>query len=116
MRVKIRNGKCLSEEIVIQRGTRQGGLTSPFLYNVYYKGMIDKLQECHHGVTIGKCCYNTFCYADDILLCSTTMTGLQELINIATDYVNQFGLRFNPARTICMTTEVICLQNHPNGL
>ena len=28
------------------------------------KGLIDKLQECHHGVMIGKCRYNTFCYAD----------------------------------------------------
>ena len=46
--------------------------------------------------------YNSFCYADDVLLCSTTVSGLQELINIATRYVNQFGLWFNPAKTTCM--------------
>ena len=40
--------------------------------------------------------------ADYILLYST-IKGLQGLINIATDYVNQFGLRFNTAKTICMT-------------
>ena len=47
-------------------------------------------------------CYNAFCYADGILLCSTTITGLQNLINISVDYVVKFGLRFNPIKTACI--------------
>ena len=53
-------------------------------------------------MTIGNNHFNTICYADDILLCSTSVTGLQELINIATDYVNSYGLHFNPDKTTCM--------------
>ena len=42
------------------------------------------------------------CYADDILLCSTTPTGLQDLINTANKYINENGLRFNPTKTSCL--------------
>ena len=33
----------------------------------------------------------------------TTVTGLQELVDTANAYVNRHGLRFNPAKTSCMT-------------
>ena len=36
--------------------------------------------------------YSLICYADDILLCSTTVTGLQKMINIASDYIHKMGL------------------------
>ena len=102
MKVQIRWSKHLSEKIKILRGTRQGGPTSTFIFNVYYKGLVDQLQACTHGVTIKNRHYNTFCYADDVLICSTTVSGLQELINIATKYVSNYGLRFNPTKTNCM--------------
>ena len=86
--VQIRHRNSLSEQIKVERGTRQGGLTRPLLFNMYYKDLIQELQECSHGVTIDSHHYNSFCCADDVLLCSTTVSGLQELINIATRYVN----------------------------
>ena len=45
-------------------------------------------------MTIGNNHFNTICYGDDILLCSTSVTGLQEL--------NSYGLHFNPDKTTCM--------------
>ena len=60
------------------------------------------MQNNNYGVKIGKYNFNCFCYADDILLCSVTVTGLQKLINIANEYVYDHGLRFNPAKTNCM--------------
>ena len=101
MEVVIRWGSDISEQIPVRRGTRQGGLTSPLIFNIYYKELIDELQSCSHGVHIGEKYYNVFVYADDILLCSTSVSGLQELINISTNYVNKFGLRFNPVKTTC---------------
>ena len=46
--------------------------------------------------------FNTFCYADDILLCSLTVTGLQRMIDIANEYVSSHGLSFNPMKTECI--------------
>ena len=43
-----------------------------------------------------------FAYADDLLLASTTMTGLQSLIDLAVFFVTQRGLKFNPSKTTCM--------------
>ena len=42
-----------------------------------------------------------FCFADDVLLASTTATSLQNLIDAAVRYVQTNGLRFNPTKTKC---------------
>ena len=44
-----------------------------------------------------------FNYADDILLASTTVSGLQALINTAVNIITSDGLSFNPNKTICST-------------
>ena len=54
------------------------------------------------GITIGGNNFNAICYADDILLCSTTITGLQFLIDEANEYIQNHGLKFNPQKTECM--------------
>ena len=81
MCVFVRWNNQLGKKIPVRKGTRQGGLTSPYLYNLYYKNLIDELNDNVTGVVIGDNCYNAFCYADDILLCSTTITGLQNFNN-----------------------------------
>jgi hypothetical protein len=55
------------------------------------------------GITINGNTYNVFCYADDILIASTTPTGLQNLIDLSVQYINRHGLRFNPTKTVCLT-------------
>ena len=46
--------KYLSRDITICKGTKQGGLCSPFLFNIFYKGLIDHLNSQNGGVTIEK--------------------------------------------------------------
>ena len=36
------------------------------------------------------------CYADDSILTSLSVTGLQELIDTANSYITEHGLKFNP--------------------
>ena len=71
----------ITENIAIGRGTRQGGLTSPMIFNLFYKDLITELNNLDCGTRIGSQNYNIFAYADDILLISTTVTGLQTLID-----------------------------------
>ena len=54
-----------------------------------------------------------FCYADDLLVTSLTAGGLQNLINVANQYIVNHGLRFNPAKTECTVFGQCYLQPHP---
>lgn len=96
------NSQC-SKPIQVKRGTRQGGLSSPFLFNVFYFGLIAKMDSLDCGITIKGSRYNVFCYADDVLLASTTAPGLQTLIDTAVSHITSLGLRFNPTKTRVMT-------------
>lgn len=99
--VRVKWNKSLSAQIRVLQGTRQGGLSSPFLFNLFYQNLIDDLNEMSCGITIDDMNYNVFCYADDILLASLSVTGLQKLIKRANDIITHQGLRFNPSKSVC---------------
>ena len=85
--------------ICVEGGTKQGGLTPPMLFNIFYIDLMHALQASECGARLGKKNFNNLCYADDILLCSLTVTGLQSLIDLCVKYVSNYDLRFNPAKT-----------------
>ena len=99
--VRIRWDK-FRDPIKIRKGTTQGGLTSTFLFNVFFKDLIDILSNHEGGINIGGKRFNIFCYADDILIISTTVIGLQKMLDSAVQYVSDHGLRFNPSKTVGM--------------
>jgi hypothetical protein len=72
------------------------------MFNIFYRGLVEELQQCHCGIIIDGQHYNVICYADDLLLASTTVSGLQKLIDTAVSYISDTGLRFNPNKTTCM--------------
>ena len=55
------------------------------------------------GMRIQDKTFNVYCYADDLLVTSATVVGLQEILNYANQYVKSHGLRFNPMKTECIT-------------
>ena len=82
----------IGNTININKGTRQGGLTSSLLFNIFYKDMIDDLSCMNGGISISTEIFNVFYYADDILLAGTTVNGLQHLISHANYYITKYGL------------------------
>ena len=92
----------LSNAIKVRKGTRQGGLSSPLIFNLFYKDMIKGISELECGVKITNVSFNVFCYADDVLLISNSASGLQILIDYANEYISKHGLRFNPTKTECV--------------
>ena len=96
-------GNYISEDIRVRMGTRQGGLSSPFLFNLFYEGMIHGISNMTCGMRIQDKTFNVYCYADDLLVTSATVVGLQEILIYANQYVKSHGLRFNPMKTECIT-------------
>ncbi len=78
------------------------------------KVWLTKLPEAVGGSCINGVKYNVFCYADDILLCSINVTGLQKLINLANRYISYQGLSFKPAKRKCMVFGKCYLDRQPS--
>ena len=92
MYVNIRWGNVIGRNIQVNRGTRQGGISSTFLFNAFYGDLVNDINnESNCGVNIGGMNYNVFCYADDILLCSLTASGLQSLVDLSVTYIEIRG-------------------------
>ena len=70
----IRGGSSLSSSFCLSNGVRQGGILSPYLFNVY----VDDLSRT--GCLSGNITINHLMYADDLVLLSPSATGLRELL------------------------------------
>ena len=68
---------------------------------IFYQELVDTLSKCLGGISINSDLFNVFCYADDLILTSLSVTGLQELIDTASSYIIAHGLKFNATKTIC---------------
>ena len=97
MYVTTRLHGALGQRLPDRRGIRQGGLSSPWIFNVFYGDVIDTISMSNSGISLRGETYSVFCYADDLLIASTTSTGLQALIDLCDSYI--------PARTAVQPTE-----------
>ena len=86
----------------VTRGTKQGSILSPILFNIFIFDLLKKLSETETGLRIGNRIYNSFAYADDISLFGATVPGLQHLIDICCEYANIWRLNFGYQKSQCM--------------
>ncbi len=73
--VNVKWANNLSASVKLEKGTREGGLTSLFLFNLFDQGLTENLSNSSGTLRIKKTSYNVFIYADDLLLISTTVSG-----------------------------------------
>jgi hypothetical protein len=83
----------------LTQGVRQGSILSPFLYNIYTNQLLNKVQNINVGTVI----YNTptciTLYADDIILLSTTIRGLQDMKKDCVQFGYENCIKFNSGKT-----------------
>ncbi|XP_072936701.1 uncharacterized protein [Epargyreus clarus] len=78
---------------------RQGGLSSPLLFNLYVNQLVERLSSTHVGCHIDDVCVNNISYADDMVLLSPSIAGLRKLLSICEAYAEIHGLKYNSKKS-----------------
>ena len=102
MRATIRLNNEYSQFLNITKGTRQGRVLSPHLFNVFIDDLMRDLQGCPYGLRIGSLQINTAGYADDVTLIASTQLDLQKLVDICYRYSCKWRFSFGPSKSKCI--------------
>ncbi|KAL0103799.1 hypothetical protein PUN28_017836 [Cardiocondyla obscurior] len=97
-----------SESIQPTCGVKQGDPMSPVIFNMIIERLLIKLPN-DIGARIDGIKVNAAAFADDMLLFSSTPTGLQKLLNVSVELLQQCGLKVNASK--CFT---VALRNVPH--
>ena len=82
---------------------RQGGILSPYLFNVYVDDLSVKLNSCHVGCYYSGVCINHLMYADDLVIMSPSVAGLYQLIHICETFGLSHDVLFNNKKSTIMS-------------
>ena len=88
------NGKH-SFKFPVTNGVRQGAVSSPILFSVYIDSLFQVLRSSGLGCKVGGVFLGCFGYADDLLLLSTSRTGLQVMVKMCEDFAVAKSLKFS---------------------
>jgi len=83
-------------------GVRQGGILSPVLFTVFINLIIVRLKDCGFGCVINGIYIGCIMYADDIILLSATVDGLQKMCDVCVKAAADLKLTFNCNKSVCI--------------
>ena len=87
---------------------RQGNILSPRLFTVLINIVIVKLKDSGVGCSINNIFIGCILYADDIIVLSATVSGLQEMLNICNKTIMDMDLSFNCKKSVCIRFGPVC--------
>ena len=105
---KVKWENDLSDSFSITNGIKQGAVLSAILFCVYIDDLISQLRRNRTGCWVNGYYVGVIVYADDTVLLSPTLDGLQEIIHTCSTYAKNHNQSFsthdNPrkSKTKCM--------------
>ena len=99
---RVRWGSVTSDPFHVTNGVRQGGILSPFLFNMYMNDLSLILNASGTGCRIGDALINHLMYADDLVIFSPYSAGLQQLLRVCTQYGDDFDIKYNAKKSKIM--------------
>ena len=85
VKARIRNGNNVTEAFICQKGLKQGEITSPLLFSLFINELArDIIKNGRHGIQLLLDMLELFIllFADDIVLLSDTIVGLQNQLDV----------------------------------
>jgi hypothetical protein len=83
----------------IERGVKQGGIISPYLFNIFINDLIEKINNNDSKTLFGSANISCLAYADDILLMSYSLNHMKNMLNVCDEYSKIWKIKFNPNKS-----------------
>jgi len=100
--IMVRWNTTFSDTLRVRSGVRQGGVLSPHLFNVYADVFINSVVSKNNGCYLNRCCMACIMYADDLMLLSASVAGLQQLLDVCAHTAKDLCLQFNDKKSHCI--------------
>ena len=110
-KMSVRWGSLLSDSFTVTNGVRQGGILSPYLFNVYMDDLSKILKTKYAGCRIGNQIINHLFYADDLVLLCPSQRGMQDLLKMCEDYAKIHDIKFNANKSVVVIRRAKLLKN-----
>ena len=101
-RMCVRWGSTYSTCFGVSNGVRQGGILSPYLFNVYMDKLSSLLNDCGTGCYIGERIVNHLMYADDLVVIAPSGVGLQRLLDVCGGFGLSHDVKYNASKSYVM--------------
>ncbi|CAL4169424.1 unnamed protein product, partial [Meganyctiphanes norvegica] len=101
----------MSDSFNVSNGVRQGGILSPYLFNIYMNGLSLRLKKHYAGCKMANLIINHLFYADDLALLCPSQRGLQELLEICEKYAHEHDIKFNTKKSVVLIRRSKLLKN-----
>ena len=98
----IRWGDAYSAKFKVTNGVRQGGILSPYLFNVYVDELSEELNKCYVGCNLNGLLINHIMYADDLVLISPSSAGLSQLLRECEKFGTRHDVKYNAKKSAVM--------------
>lgn len=86
----------------IERGVRQGGILSPFLFKLYIDSILQVLSDMNNGCRLGLSNINVLAYADDIALVAHKKEDMDRIYVTFKSELENHDLIINKSKSKCM--------------
>ena len=104
---------CHSRTFKTTNGVRQGGIMSPILFCIYMDILLKQLEDAGVGCWLGDQYFGSIGYADDLMLLSPSVKGLRSMIDICENFGENYGVKFNSKKTVCMLFSRLSVGSKP---
>ena len=100
VKARVKSGSILTDFVNCTRGVKQGDVCSPILFSLFMNELaLEIIEKGKHGVTFDLVELFILLFADDIILLSITVVGLQRQLNNLYFAASRHQLKVNMSKT-----------------